>query len=281
MGQGYVKLFRKVLDNPHASNPLWLAIWNFLLLRATHKPVTMRISGEDRVLNPGELVCSCRKIASFFEINKDTVHRILVTMEKDSMIRRKIHPRKTIFTVLNWDSYQVQQTAEGTAEGTAVGTQMGTLTRREKKEETKDDDMEGEEEGNKIASKEIEKLNPKAREVLAEFNKRAGKRFKGDINLETIRGRLREGFTKEEMVQVIDHKVKELKGTVNEPKWLTPVCIFRKSNMDRNLNWALDNDRIKEINLRDEYDKAVNTDSGRAQELKEKINEIVDGKVTQ
>ena len=277
MGQGYVKMFRKVLDNPNATNPMWLAVWNYLLLRATHKPVTMRISGKDRVLDPGELVCSCRKIADFFEINKDTVHRILVTMENDLMIRRKKYPRKTVVTVLNWDSYQSQQPVEGTAKGTVEGTVVGTLTRRKKKEEIKEHDMAG---GEK-ASREMEKLAPVAREVLAEFNKRAGKRFKGDANLETIRGRLREGFTKEEMIQVIDNKVKELKGTVNEPKWLTPICIFRKTNMDRNLMFALEGDRIKEINLQDEYRRVCNSDGYRAQKIREELAEIRSGKLVQ
>ena len=81
MAQGYVKIFRKVLDNPNSTNPVFLAVWSYLLLKATHKVYVMRISGEDRELKPGDLVCSCRQVAKFFDMDKDTTNRILVTME--------------------------------------------------------------------------------------------------------------------------------------------------------------------------------------------------------
>ena len=106
MSQGYVKIFRKVLDNPNASNHIYLAVWSYLLLKASHKHYVMRIAGEDRTLNPGDMVCSCRKVAEFFGINKDTVNNIFNTMERDSMIRRKMYARKTVISVVNWSSYQ-------------------------------------------------------------------------------------------------------------------------------------------------------------------------------
>ena len=269
MSQGFVKLFRKTLDNPNASNPLWLATWNYLLLRATHKPYTMRIGGENRVLNPGQLITSCRKIANFFEVGKDTINRILSIMEADNMLRRENCNRKTIYTVLNWSSYQVQSDTNGdTSEDTSGDTNGDTNKKREERRKLECKKKP------KPASTETEKITPLAREILLEFNERADKSYKSDSNLKEIRGRLREGRTKEEMILVIDHKVRELKGTENEGKWLTPIGIFRESNFDRNLEWAKNWKGIELARLQKEYEAAYRQDPLMAKGIRAKMNEI-------
>ena len=228
MRNGYIKFFRKFWDNPNTGNPAWISTWLYLLCHATRKPYRMRMDGDYRTLEPGQLICSARRIAEHIGVSRDRIRRILNDMIEDEMLHRERYNRKTVYTVLNWANYQHGYvTDEAGNEGTR--TAMNDATNKKKEDRRKNKDDRGDEdEGKEIASREMEKLTPVAQEALAEFNKRAGKRFKGDINLETIWGRLREGFTKEEMLQVIDHKVKELKGTVDEVSWLTPVCIFRK-----------------------------------------------------
>lgn len=270
MSLGYVKIFRKVLDNPNASNPLFLAVWNYLLLKASHKVYVMRIAGEDRELNPGDLVCSCRKVAEFFNINKDTVNRILATMEKDSMIRRKMYTRKTVITVLNWSSYQGNPDTLGDKRG---DTPWDTPWDTNKKKEERRDDRRVKKPKNALSEKGL----TAAREVMAEFNQRAGKQYKdhaGSDHLTTIRARLEEGFTKEEMVEVIDHKVKELKGTENEAKWLNPTCMFRPANMERNLDWARSADNMEEAKLIKEFKHFEFSNPMEAQDIKQKIIDL-------
>jgi uncharacterized phage protein (TIGR02220 family) len=126
----------------------------------------------------------------------------------------------------------------------------------------------------KPASTEKEKITPLAREILQVFNERADKNYKSDSNLKEIRGRIREGRTKEEMVLVIDHKVRELKGTENEGKWLTPIGIFRESNFDRNLEWAKNWEGIEIARLQNEYEAVYRQDPLMAKEIRIKMNEI-------
>ena len=270
MSNGYVKIFRKVLDNPNASNHLFLAVWSYLLLKASHKPYVMRIAGEDRVLNPGDLVCSCRKVAEFFNINKDTVNNIFNTMEKDSMIRRKMYARKTVISVLNWSSYQENPDTSRDISPDALP-DTSPDTNKKKEERRKIDDRVKNQNASSEKDKEALKLS---KEVMAQFNQRAGKAFKdhaGSEHIKHIRARLNEGYTVEELIEVIDHKVKELKGTENEAKWLNPTTMFRPSNIERNLDFARTSDDMEIARLMKEYNQIKSSRPLDAEEIKEKV----------
>lgn len=277
MSNGYVKIFRKVLDNPNASNHLFLAVWSYLLLKASHKPYVMRIAGEDRTLCPGDLVCSCRKVAEFFDINKDTVNNIFNTMEKDSMIRRKMYARKTVISVLNWSSYQENPDASRDTSPDALPDTSPDTNKKKEERRYIDDDVNNRNSETKIASSEESEtdkvINRNAREVLNKFNTIAGKRFRGAKNLESIRARLREGHSMEDMILVIEHKTEELKGTTNEPKWLNPTCLFRPSNFDRNLDRAVNKDEYAKREKMAEYRRMQIENPARAEELRRQMIE--------
>jgi uncharacterized phage protein (TIGR02220 family) len=283
MANGYVKIFRKVLDNPNAANPYFLAVWSYLLLKATHKPYVMRIAGEDRTLNPGDLVCSCRQVAKFFDINKDTVNNILNTMEKDSMIRRTFHARKTVISVVKWLSYQDRPDASPDA---PPDTPWDTPPDTNKKKEDRRDDIDSGKTKNASNEKAKGGSLEKARGVMAEFNQRADKNYRDHASSEhlaTIRARLEDGFTVEEMIEVIDHKVKQLKGTEDECKWLNPTTLFRPKNIERNLDWARNADDIEIAKLRKEYREHEMSNPSQAADIKKKIMAIRqknNGKVT-
>ena len=265
------------MDNPNASNPYFLAVWYYLLLKASHKPFVMRIAGEDRVLGAGDLVCSCRQVAKFFNIDKDTVNRIFGTMEKDSMIRRKMYARKTVITVVNWSSYQENPDTNGDIRRDTLGDTLGDTNKKKEERRYIDDDVNNRNSESKIASSEESEtdkvINRNAREVLNKFNTIAGKRFRGAKNLESIRARLREGHTMEDMILVIEHKTEELKGTTNEPKWLNPTCLFRPSNFDRNLDRAVNKDEYAKREKLAEYRRLQIENPARAEELRRELME--------
>ena len=57
MNNGYIKLHRKILDNPVVMKSTdHLAVWMYLLLNATHKEYDTIIEGERITLQPGQLV---------------------------------------------------------------------------------------------------------------------------------------------------------------------------------------------------------------------------------
>jgi len=69
--------------------------------------------------------------------------------------------------------------------------------------------------------------DPLAIEVLAEFNRITGREFKNSKNsLHPIQARLREGFTKEQAVLVIESKFKEWGTDVKMQQYVRPETIF-------------------------------------------------------
>ena len=57
MNNGYIKLHRKILDNPIVMKDTeCLAVWIYLLLNATHKEKSVMFKGKRVTLKPGQLI---------------------------------------------------------------------------------------------------------------------------------------------------------------------------------------------------------------------------------
>jgi hypothetical protein len=104
---GYIKLHRKILDNPIVmkSND-HLAIWMYLLLNATHKGYDTIIEGKRVTLQPGQLVTGRKVISKELKINESKVQRILKTFKTEQQIEQQTNPRCRVISILNWVEYQ-------------------------------------------------------------------------------------------------------------------------------------------------------------------------------
>ena len=57
MSDGWIKLHRKILENPVVCKDAdYLAVWIYLLLKATHDEIQMIFRGEKIRLRPGQLI---------------------------------------------------------------------------------------------------------------------------------------------------------------------------------------------------------------------------------
>jgi hypothetical protein len=104
---GYVKLYRKLLDNPIiCKDSDHLAIWVYLLLNATHDNIDMLFNGKRITLYPGQLITGRKSISSELNISESKVHRVIKTFESEQQIEQQISNKNRLITVLNWSSYQ-------------------------------------------------------------------------------------------------------------------------------------------------------------------------------
>lgn len=107
MSNGYVKIHRKLLDNPIVMKDIeHLAVWIYLLLHATHKEMNVIFNGKKIMLKSGQLITGARAIAKDLEINKDKVQRILNEYKTDTQIDTLTSPKGRLITILNWEKYQ-------------------------------------------------------------------------------------------------------------------------------------------------------------------------------
>ena len=104
---GYIKLHRKILDNPLVMKSSdHFALWMYLLLNAAHKKYDTLIGSERVTLNPGQLVTGRKKIAKDLKINESKVQRILKLFENCQQIEQQMNNLCRVISILKWDDYQ-------------------------------------------------------------------------------------------------------------------------------------------------------------------------------
>lgn len=104
---GFVKIHRKILDNPIVvKDGETFAIWLYLLLNATHKDTDVLFKGKRITLKPGQLITGILSISKKLKVNKDKVQRTLKSFENDKQIEQQTSNRNRLITIVNWVAYQ-------------------------------------------------------------------------------------------------------------------------------------------------------------------------------
>lgn len=104
---GWVKLYRKMLDNPViCKDGDYLSVWVYLLLNATHKEVPAIFKGEKIILHPGQLITGRKSISEKLSISESKVTRIINLFKIEHQIEQLTSNQNRLITILNWYEYQ-------------------------------------------------------------------------------------------------------------------------------------------------------------------------------
>lgn len=107
MQQGWIKLHRKLLENPFVMKDAeFFSLWIYLLLHATHDNYSVVFKGQKRILNPGQMITGRKKMAEDLHINESKVYRILKVYESEQQIEIETSNKKSIITICHWNEYQ-------------------------------------------------------------------------------------------------------------------------------------------------------------------------------
>ncbi len=105
--EGWVKIHRKLLDNPIVMKDTeHFAVWVYLLLNATHKQHPAVFDGEKIILQPGQLITGRKKISSATKVSESKVRRILKSFKSDHQIDQRTTSQGSLISILNWVKYQ-------------------------------------------------------------------------------------------------------------------------------------------------------------------------------
>ena len=87
---GWIKLHRKLLDNPIVmKDSEYLAVWIYLLLNASHAEYPVLFGGKKITLQPGQLITGRKSIASTLCISESKVTRILESLKSEHQIEQQ------------------------------------------------------------------------------------------------------------------------------------------------------------------------------------------------
>ena len=97
MEQGWIKIHRKILDNPIVCKDSdHFAVWMYLLLHATHKEMDVIFKNKRTTLKEGELITGRKVIAEKLQISESKVQRILELFKSEHQIEQQTRNEKPL-----------------------------------------------------------------------------------------------------------------------------------------------------------------------------------------
>ena len=106
MHRGYVKLWRRLEDNPLFLDPDALALWIRMLLKATHKPMDGFFNGQRITLQPGQFISGRNRMATESGVQSDKVGRLWRRMVSAQQITQQNDNRSSLISITKWENYQ-------------------------------------------------------------------------------------------------------------------------------------------------------------------------------
>jgi len=104
---GYIKLFRKAIENGWLSNHKLWTFWCFCLMKASHRSHTQRLGFQEIPLKPGQFIFGRKSAAEDLNMSEQSIRTCLATLKKSKNLTTKSTNKFTIVSVCNWEQYQV------------------------------------------------------------------------------------------------------------------------------------------------------------------------------
>lgn len=125
MYNGWIKLHRKLIENPIFDNEKGLKVWLWCLFRAGHQKNTILLGRQKVTLNAGEFAMGSKKESEILKIAKSTLWFWLEYLAREGQLELKKTTKYTVIKVKNWKKYQLLELKSDSNED-ADGTQIGT-----------------------------------------------------------------------------------------------------------------------------------------------------------
>lgn len=179
MRVGWIKLHRKITEHPDYLGETFtrMQAWIDLLLTANYRDGFIRVRGIAVPVKRGQIATSSLSLAKRWMWSRGKVHRYLNELETSKQIEQQNSNVITLISIVKYDSFQLDDTANDSADCYADETADGqqTDTSKEYKEEQEDntrthtviDSNKGGAGGNVVVSIDsVEPMNVEAMELI-------------------------------------------------------------------------------------------------------------------
>lgn len=103
---GWIRLYRQLLESPVFENEKALKIWIWCLLKATHTDREQLVGLKVVNLQKGQFIFGRKKASEELNINENTIYKYIKMLEQLEMITTNSNTKFTIITIRKWDEYQ-------------------------------------------------------------------------------------------------------------------------------------------------------------------------------
>lgn len=106
MQSGYVKIWRKAIDNGWLQNHKLWAFWCWCLMKATHKEYDQIVGCQQVHLMPGSFVFGRKAAAKETNISEQSIRTLLDFLKTSGNLTINPTNKYSIISITNWDTYQ-------------------------------------------------------------------------------------------------------------------------------------------------------------------------------
>ena len=100
---GWIKLHRKLLDNPVVMKDSdHLAVWIYLLLNASHTEYPVLFGGKKISLKAGQLITGRKSIASTLNMSESKVTRVIEMLKSEHQIEQQTSNKNRLITIVSF-----------------------------------------------------------------------------------------------------------------------------------------------------------------------------------
>ncbi len=104
--QGYVILWRSIMDSAIWTNPKLLKVYQWCLFRANYKPLEEYKGLKKLNINPGQFITSYPHAKGELSMATGTIYNYINLLKAERIIESKSYNKYTVITVLNWNDLQ-------------------------------------------------------------------------------------------------------------------------------------------------------------------------------
>ena len=145
---GWIKLHRKIIDNPVFDKPELFHLFAFCIMAASHDITRVIWNGEERDIERGSFIAGRKSLSDKLKQSESKIYRNLKVLEKLNMITLKSNNRFTLINVVNYCNYQgmeIDDEQQMNNKRTTNEQQMNTIknirTKELKKKDIKNKDL--------------------------------------------------------------------------------------------------------------------------------------------
>ena len=104
--EGWIRVHRKIIDEPWFNKSEYVHLWLYLLLKANHKDQEIFVGNEKVLVKRGQLLTSRHKLSEVVHVQENKIYRILKCFENEHQIEQRKTKKYTVISIVNYDIYQ-------------------------------------------------------------------------------------------------------------------------------------------------------------------------------
>ena len=106
---GWIKLHRKLLDNPVFQNEKLLKMFVWCLLKAAHEGYTQLVGLQVVEVGKSQFIYGRNKASIELKMKPSSVHKLLKKLQELKIIDVKSNNKFSLVTIVNWELYQSKE----------------------------------------------------------------------------------------------------------------------------------------------------------------------------